>query len=164
MRFFAGLSCSAGYPEAPVSRWMIRANCSAGARSSCSSSGWCLVKAVWSCSFLLLQGAALSWAPALPPFLPALWFFQGLFWWWCGWLQVTQAQSRPPLAAPTAEAVQDPAKLSPSRGFLLQHHLARPLGCHHPMLQRCAKPFAAPSCALKNTLPKQFSLQLPSEQ
>lgn len=69
--FFAGLSCSAGYPEAPVTRWMIRANCSAGAWSSCSSSGWCLVKAAWGCSFLLVWGTVLSWTSALLSSLPA---------------------------------------------------------------------------------------------
>lgn len=68
---FAGLSCSAGYPEAPVTRWMIRANCSAGAWSTCSSCGWCLVKAAWSCSFLLIQGTVLSWTSSLPASLPA---------------------------------------------------------------------------------------------
>lgn len=41
-----------------LTKWMTGANYSAGAWSSQGSASCCLVKVVWSCSFLLAQGAA----------------------------------------------------------------------------------------------------------
>lgn len=103
--FFAGLSCSAGYPEAPVTRWMTGANCSAGAWSGWGSASCCLVKVAWSCSFLLARGAGLGCRHPAASDSP----------WWCIERPLCVPQCHKVLStlllltSLTAEAVQDPA-------------------------------------------------------
>lgn len=61
---FADLSCSAGYPEAPGTRWVMQANCFAGVWSDCCSAGGCL-KGAQSCSFLPAWGTTQPCWPAV---------------------------------------------------------------------------------------------------